>query len=178
MSRILIVSDNHGDHEILETIVARESSRVDRMLHLGDSELKNDDPIWKNFDVVTGNVDFYPYPEALTIDVPEGKLFMTHGHLYNVRSNRQTLAQAAKAAGASIALFGHIHVTTQENIDGVWCINPGSISQPRGHFQTPTYGIIDWNAGQRPQVTFYSREGEEIIDSEVPENTTPDVYED
>lgn len=178
MSKILVVSDNHGDRAILETIVAREEAHVDRMLHLGDSQLKDSDEIWEHFDVVTGNVDFYPYPETLMIDTPEGKIFMTHGHLYNVRNDRQILAKAAKQEGAQIALFGHIHITTQEYIDDIWCINPGSISQPRGHFQEPTYAIIDWEENQQPQVTFYTREGEAVSDIEVPENATDEVYGD
>lgn len=38
--KYLIVSDNHGDRNILVEIVNRYVDRVDHMFHCGDSELK------------------------------------------------------------------------------------------------------------------------------------------
>ena len=39
----LIVSDSHGDRDILCKLVKNYTGKVDAMFHCGDSELKSDD---------------------------------------------------------------------------------------------------------------------------------------
>lgn len=52
--KYLVVSDNHGDRNILVEIVNRYVGMVDQMFHCGDSELKANDELWQHFTVVTG----------------------------------------------------------------------------------------------------------------------------
>ena len=45
-----------------------------------------------------------------------------------------------KDRGAAIGLFGHTHLPTLEERDGVTLFNPGSIGAPR--FGGPSYGLL------------------------------------
>ena len=56
--KYLVVSDNHGDREILVDIVKQRAGEMDVLFHCGDSELEADDQLWETFDVVKGNCDF------------------------------------------------------------------------------------------------------------------------
>ncbi|MDR2182388.1 MAG: metallophosphoesterase family protein [Treponema sp.] len=90
---------------------------------------------------VRGNGDFdRRIPDTLVLDTaaetagitPRGfKLFLAHGNRHRVETGFETLAAAARAAGAEAALFGHIHAPVWERAGGVWLLNPGSIGRPR-----------------------------------------------
>lgn len=89
----LIVSDNHGDREILVDIVNRYQGTVDYFFHCGDSELSSEDQLWSHFHVVKGNCDYGPgFEEKQVINTGIDKIFMTHGHLVNVRFGLTQLA--------------------------------------------------------------------------------------
>jgi putative phosphoesterase len=62
----------------------------------------------------------------------------------------------AQEVGATIALFGHIHQAVAEYDKNILFVNPGSISQPRGPVQIPSYAIID-SQDEEIHVTFYNR---------------------
>ena len=84
--KYLVVSDNHGDRSILVEIVNRYVGMVDHMFHCGDSELKSNDELWEHFTVVTGNCDYDPgYKKEQIITIGDDIIYMTHGHLSNVR---------------------------------------------------------------------------------------------
>ena len=59
-------------------------------------------------------------------------------------------AEAAKAAGADIAVYGHTHVADEVPGD-VYVLNPGSVSRPRDEAR-PSFMIVDLEAGQKPLV--------------------------
>lgn len=94
---------------------------------------------------VRGNGDLdRRIPDTLTLDTaetpagiaskhtPHGrKLFLAHGNRHQVEAGFDTLAAAARAAGAEAALFGHIHAPVWERVNGVQLLNPGSIGRPR-----------------------------------------------
>ena len=55
----------------------------------------------------------------------DGKtFFLTHGHLWNP-DKLPTLSEG------SIFLYGHTHVKLDKTINGIHCLNPGSISIPK-----------------------------------------------
>ena len=55
----------------------------------------------------------------------DGKiLYLTHGHHHNPQ-NLPPLAQG------SVFLFGHTHVKMDEMVNGIRCLNPGSVSIPK-----------------------------------------------
>ncbi len=155
--KYLVVSDNHGDHNILVEIVNRYVGTVDHMFHCGDSELKASDELWEHFTVVGGNCDYDPeYKMEQVVTIGQDVIYLTHGHRSNVQFGLTTLSLQAQEAGANIALFGHIHQAVAEMDKKRLFVNPGSISQPRGPVQIPSYAIIDSEeAGYHIQ--FYNR---------------------
>ena len=80
-------------------------------------------------------------PEA-EIRLGKERLFLTHGHLYGVNFDLQRLADEAKDRNCSMALFGHTHKPCQRTVNGVLCINPGSISFPRQDNRRQSYAMF------------------------------------
>ena len=153
----LVVSDNHGDREILVDLVDRYQKVVDYFFHCGDSELSFEDQLWSHFHVVKGNCDYSSeFKEKQVINTGIDKIFITHGHLANVRFGLTQLAIEAKASGANMAFFGHTHQIGCEMVDGVLYLNPGSISQPRGPIQIPSYARIE-HTKEQIHVQYYNR---------------------
>lgn len=140
--RILVVSDSHGDGSVIDSAIAL-SGNTDMIVHCGDgameaSLLRSRYPD-KMVVSVCGNCDFGSVVPSVELFSVEGKkLFVTHGHLYNVKSGLYTLACAAREAGADIVLFGHTHIPFESYEDGLYMLNPGSIRGCDG-----TYGFVD-----------------------------------
>lgn len=155
--RYLVVSDNHGDRDILVNLLDRYQQEVDVFFHCGDSELPSEDQLWSHFHVVKGNCDYVSgFEEKQVSDTGIDKIFMTHGHLSNVRLGLTQLAIEAKAKGATMVFFGHTHQIGCEMVEGVLYLNPGSISQPRGPIQIPSYALIE-HTKEQIHVQYYNR---------------------
>ncbi|MEH7442376.1 metallophosphoesterase [Bacillus sp. JJ1122] len=148
MCKILIVSDSHGSAELLEGIEKLHGQDVDLMIHCGDSELAEDDAAIKSFRSVRGNCDFLgDFPDEDTHVINGVKIFVTHGHLYSVKSTLGNLFYKAKEIDADIVCFGHSHVLGAEMVDDVLFINPGSIRLPRARKER-TYIILELKDGK------------------------------
>lgn len=65
------------------------------------------------------------------------RIIITHGHLYN----KDTKLHLQKG---DIYVQGHTHVPQMELIDGVYYLNPGSISLPKNNTKC-SYGILENN---------------------------------
>lgn len=161
--KILITSDNHGDHEALVNLVLKAGDDIDLFIHCGDSELSEDDTIWGIFHTVRGNTDHGNYKDAISLNTPEGKVVVTHGHLYGVKQNLKKLVALAKENQADVIMYGHTHVMDDQEIDGIKIINPGSIRIPKGNYPYPSFAILDWQ-GDKKEVTFYNADWEIITE--------------
>ena len=73
-------------------------------------------------------------------------IFYTHGHMYGVKYDLDTLADAASARGAEVALFGHTHIPHAETRSKVFLFNPGSCG--RCYTGPDTYGILTLDEGK------------------------------
>lgn len=158
--KLLAVSDNHGDRQILQTIFAAYGPQVDGLFHCGDSEMTKDDALFKGVQVVKGNNDFGPdFPNEVQQVIDGTKIFMTHGHLYNVGMSLTQLDLRVREIDAEVVLFGHTHQLAAEMSQGRLYVNPGSISLPRGQYASigGTFAIIEVTADQMT-VDFYNRE--------------------
>jgi predicted phosphodiesterase len=101
---------------------------------------------------VRGNGDLnlsIPHSLVLDVSVPKGnspgtsrKLFLAHGNRYGVGEGGQTIAAAARAAGAEAALFGHTHNPHCSVLDGLFLLNPGSIGRSRSN-AGPTFAVLE-----------------------------------
>ncbi|WP_461203461.1 metallophosphoesterase [Enterococcus sp. N342-3-1-2] len=156
--KYLVVSDNHGDRQILVDLLDAYKDQVDLFLHCGDSELPDSDPLWDTYQVVCGNCDYgAQYPNQRTVETAVDRIYMTHGHLADVRFGITKLGLQAQQADAAIVLFGHTHQIACEKVGGRLFLNPGSISQPRGPINVKSFGIIESTA-EAWHVDYYDRQ--------------------
>ncbi|MGX7030999.1 metallophosphoesterase [Vagococcus zengguangii] len=160
--KYLVVSDNHGQRDILVELVNKYRGKVDAMFHCGDSELEPTDELWHEMLVVTGNCDFdRRYKKFQEVTIGTDKIYMTHGHLSAVRMDLRSLFYEAKEQEANIALYGHTHVLHAEVAEDLLIVNPGSISQPRYPYKVKTYALIESDLEQYC-VTYYNEKHELI----------------
>lgn len=144
--KIIVMSDSHGNFHVLDKIFTEY--HADYYLHLGDGE-RELDRIAVNYPNkqiihVKGNCDFASFSESEIVFAPTDKcaVFATHGHKYNVKYSLEMLKDKARSVGASIALYGHTHERFCSYEDGLYIMNPGSVSCPRDG-KKPSFGIIE-----------------------------------
>lgn|SRR5699024_4341504 len=148
--RVLVISDNHGEKNILNEVY--DVVKPDAAIHLGDSEFPYDSEEISKYLRVKGNTDRDDtYPKEGLFE--EASMFYTHGHLYGIKQDRHQLAEKADEVGAKYALYGHSHVAKVERLNGVYCINPGSISSSRNEYPE-SYLVIDTDNNL---ASYYSR---------------------
>ncbi|GAA0483690.1 metallophosphoesterase [Salinibacillus aidingensis] len=163
MSVVIITSDSHGLTEELNVIKERHQHEADAFVHCGDSELDYHSEEMSSFYKVRGNCDFdQNYPEDTQLSVDGQKIFVTHGHLYQVKTSLMPLSYRAEETGSNIACFGHSHLAGAEKVKDTLFINPGSIREPRGGAAgtTPTYVRLGWERQNELQVEFLNLQGE------------------
>lgn len=132
MKSFIIVSDSHRNRAALDNLDG-VFAECDYIVHLGD--LSTDGGYIRNkypdkTIVINGNCDLDKMGDDEKVVEVEGvKIFMCHGHAYGVKQALFHLAEEAKSAGCSIALYGHTHCAKVDEIDGVKLINPGNLSR-------------------------------------------------
>lgn len=161
MNSILIISDSHGWEKQLQDI-RKNQSHVKEAIHCGDSELNEESPFLKDYQVVKGNCDWTAdFPNEIIFEYGGLTFLITHGHLFDIKSSLMKLEYRAQEVGADIICFGHSHVAYAENINGRLFINPGSIRLPR-QFPEGSYAKLNWTSSEDIQLEFFNIEGEEI----------------
>ena len=145
--RIFVVSDTHGSiGEFLNNMSIIK--KPDLIIHLGDY-VKDGIKIEKETEIKTimvkGNGDYFSssYREDEILNIEDKKIFVTHGHNYNVRYGLDNLIYKGEEVNADLILYGHTHVPIFIEEDGIIIMNPGSPSIPRGFTRKKTFGIIE-----------------------------------
>lgn len=149
--KILVLSDTHRNLNMAKKVLDKIGSSVETVLFCGDhiSDMRKLAESYNElmFFGVIGNCDHVSSGSAdKSVCIEEKNVLITHGHLYNVKSNMQNLAYKAMELSADIVVFGHTHCPFLLKQDGVLFLNPGSITEPRST-DFPTYGIIDIENG-------------------------------
>ncbi|MDE5583905.1 MAG: metallophosphoesterase [Ruminococcus sp.] len=153
--RIIVVSDSHGDYSAVEDVFLRNSD-ADWLFHLGDGErdvnqfVASYPTLASKVIHVAGNCDFNSFShDVFTLPVMENKIFATHGHKYGVKSSLENLKKTARENGCNIVLYGHTHSSFTRCENGLYIMNPGSISCPYdgrpasfGHIDISPAGIV------------------------------------
>ena len=157
--KFIVFSDSHGVSDNMLRAVRLE--RPDLCFFLGDGE--NDlRALNRRFpglpvNAVRGNCDVLStLPKAMVCAAGGLKIFMTHGHLYEVKHDPiyRTLCEAALEADADVLLFGHTHEPFRDSSMGMQLLNPGSI----GPTTRPSYGLITVDGGRyETEVVFMGR---------------------
>ncbi len=154
--KILIVSDTHGSLKGLEAAIAAEGS-LDWILHMGDVD-RQENEIAKlagssRLACVRGNNDYYTQlSDELLLEIGGYKIWMTHGHRYQVYSGTDMLKNVGIMKGADIVMYGHTHCPLIEidEENKITVINPGSVSQPRQIGRQPSYIVMVIEEGKTP----------------------------
>lgn len=143
--KILVMSDLHGAISNAESAIEKEND-AKAVIFLGDglksaeelSYIYND----RRFYMVAGNCDGLISFEPATriIEISGKKLLITHGHPFGVKQSLRMLKERAKLEGVSLALYGHTHIADIRNEDGIFFVNPGTLSE-RGSFAS--YAVIE-----------------------------------
>ncbi len=150
--KILIVSDTHKRNENYFKVV--EMHKPDIVVHCGDVEGSEAQiiqaancPVY----MVRGNNDFFSdLPKEADFEVNGYEIMVTHGHHYYVSMGMEVLAHEAAAKKKDIVFFGHTHKPYVEKINGVYVVNPGSISYPRQDGRRPSYCILEFDQLNNP----------------------------
>jgi len=144
--KILVLSDSHkAKDNILKAV---EIEKPDMVFHIGDHE-KDCLVIETKYPeiglrTVRGNCDGW----ALGLDIDEFELqdkrfFMTHGHLYGVKTGMDSIIHAAHSRNADVLLYGHTHIQYYEVIDGLTILNPGSVGDAK-----KSYAVLELEKGK------------------------------
>ena len=145
--KILIVSDTHRQNGNLCKVLAMVGDYIDMLIHLGDAEGSEDyirEIAGCPVEIIAGNNDFFSrLPREREFMLGNYKVFLTHGHAYNVSFTTEHLKMEALARGAPIAMFGHTHRPLIDKNSPVTLLNPGSLSYPRQDGRRPSYMIMD-----------------------------------
>ena len=142
MKTIFAFSDIHEGTLPPRLLAVAEES--DYVFFLGDGAARMGDlALHKGFFAVKGNCDFLPLPEETVTEVEGVKILLTHGHRYGVNVSNRRLAEEARDRGCGLAFFGHTHRPQMEEVGGVTCINPGSLSYPRQFDRRPSFMLIE-----------------------------------
>ena len=169
--RILIVSDTHRRDGNFRRVLEK-TGPIDMLIHLGDTEgseiyfkewVNNDNCVIR---VVRGNNDFFSQTDReKEISIGKYRAFLTHGHMYGVSFELETIKEEARARKVDIVMFGHTHKPHLEYCeDGLVVLNPGSLSYPRQDGTTPSYMLmeIDQN-GEAHYTVCYVDQDRDII---------------
>ena len=147
--RLLVISDSHKRGDLVDKIISREKE-AKHIFFLGDIVSDIEDFVYEYtdrvFHIVSGNCDYFSeYPATDMADIGDIRVLFTHGHTYNVKYTTATLADAARSRGCKIALYGHTHISNIEYADGLYLVNPGTISGSRSG--QCSYAVIDIEQG-------------------------------
>ncbi len=144
MTNLIVISDSHGDADSIRRIIASEKN-IGAVMYLGDG-VRDMECIMEEYKglryyPVSGNCDFHSlYPREALAPFEKVVVYYTHGHIHGVKYDTEALAKAARARGATLALYGHTHQISCTTHDGLTLFNPGSCG--RCYTGPDTYGVI------------------------------------
>ncbi len=150
--KLIIMSDSHGNLRAVQKVLALHED-ADAIIHLGDGEREVNTLLQKlpwlqeKLHYVQGNCDsgvlVLQAVRQLALTLPYGhRIFAAHGDYYQVKYSTARMAHEARTRGADLLLYGHTHVSDCRYEDGLYIINPGSVSCPRDG-KPPSYALMD-----------------------------------
>lgn len=162
--KILVLSDSHSSISFMRRCI--ETINPDAIVHLGDhyddaqtmSEIFPQIPMYR----VPGNCDRFRCPpsaqEILVAPVCGVRLYMTHGHVHQVKLQTGYLISEARKAKVDAVLYGHTHMPDCRYEDGLWILNPGSCGCSGG-----SAGLIEVSGGKIMNCRVFRRDELEDI---------------
>jgi len=131
---IAIVSDTHGKVDAALRAVEQAGS-PEMILHAGDffhDAIRLQLQVTVPVVAVKGNCDgFSAGPDEQVFEAAGTRIYLTHGHLHNVKNRLTELCTRAAELRAQVVVFGHTHVSTVEVAGDCLLVNPGSLFRSR-----------------------------------------------
>ena len=146
---ILVLSDSHSYKRLMRQAVdaVKPNAIVHLGDHFGDGDVIREENEQLAFYQVPGNCDrarmYEPRPEVLCCGVCGVRLYMTHGHIHNVKMGQYCLLRDAREENAQAVLYGHTHEPDCRQVDGLWVLNPGSCNHDGG-----SVGLMEVSEGK------------------------------
>lgn len=141
--KLLIVSDTHSDLSRLKLLVTQ--NKYDAIIHAGDFEVASSDLNKLRVIYVSGNNDIQGQ-ELSFFEVDQWRFLIIHGHKqfsFDLNHWHNNLVNLAKKHHCNVVIYGHSHREEVSQINGIYLINPGSLTLPRNATFTPTYIEVD-----------------------------------
>lgn len=124
--KVVFMSDSHGYDDRVEKIIS-DNKDADYFYHLGDICT---DYSHNKLNIIQGNNDYDYYPRKIVAQFEGFKVLMLHSD--RIYYNRLvTLKNLAKDNNCQIVLYGHTHCCSDDTIDGIRLLNPGSLCYNR-----------------------------------------------
>ena len=130
MKKIYIFSDTHKSIDGCIDVISNVG-KIDAIIHAGDHaddayDLHSIFPEIPMYSV-RGNCDYFSgEPNDLTVIVEGIKIFITHGHSYNVKTTLSQLKAKGHSIEADLVVFGHTHRSMVDTDGKMTVTNPGS----------------------------------------------------
>lgn len=130
MKKIVVMSDSHGFHEMIDEVKNRETDG-DIYVHCGDSEAPTE--MMRHWRTVKGNNDWFSdFNDKIIFQVEDLKFLVMHGHRFGYSDRESRMIYALQENECDVLLSGHTHMPMYKDVDGYVLINPGSTTLPRG----------------------------------------------
>lgn len=154
---IAVVSDTHCINRYIQ-ITKEKIKDADVLIHLGDNS-SDVEAFRESFKgeiyVVDGNCDYKgEYPKEIIVEVNGIKIFGTHGDLYGVKRDLNSIYFRGREVGANIVLFGHSHIEGIEREGEMILMNPGSTSIPKGRGHSIGFIEISDEGEIKPRIEY------------------------
>lgn len=160
--KLMFISDIHGSGYWLEKAMDKvREEKAEQIVILGDFLYHGPrNPLPEGYDpqgvarilnqhkhhiiAVRGNCDAevdqmlleFPMMADYAMLFHEGRrIFVTHGHGFNIE-------QLPPLADNDVFIQGHTHIPVADRKDGIYVLNPGSISLPKDNYPN-SYGILE-----------------------------------
>ena len=133
--KVLICSESHTRLDYFQKVMNLEEPEM--VIFAGDHSTDAMDMalIYSEipFKIVKGNTDYYDYDTKDTeiFELNGKKVFLTHGHLYGVKSTMREIEAKAEEVEADICIFGHTHREYMDEKNNIIYLNPGALQDKK-----------------------------------------------
>lgn len=140
-TKILILSDTHGDFEIINII--KDYENPNWIIHCGDHGLSEDELDSLGIIYVCGNNDWIGELEKF-FSIENFNFALTHSHIIDYKQDLvKGLYNRYQEKNIDFILYGHTHIQSIQKINNVYLLNPGSLAYPRNKNKQKTYIILN-----------------------------------
>jgi putative phosphoesterase len=142
--KFFVISDTHGDIDTAIRVYGTLTG-IDRILHLGDYARDGwllESRLGVPVTALRGNMDgSYSNEDYQLLNTEFGKIYLSHGHMEAAKYGPENLLYKASSLGCKAAIYGHTHIPVFQDLGGMYLLNPGSLTHPRGGRQG-SYAVV------------------------------------